>query len=85
MSEFTNNKAASRYEFKTGDNVSFANYTLSGKTLTITHVEVPAALRGNGVGAKVMDAVVEDAREHGLDIIPTCSYAAAYMVAKHKL
>lgn len=84
MSAVTNNKAASRYELIIDGHVSVADYVLDGDVITITHVGVPEALRGQGVAAKVMDAVVADANARGLHIVPVCSYAATYM-ARHRL
>lgn len=83
-SPVTNNTAQNRYELTTDGHLSVADYQLSGKTLTITHVGVPEALRGRGIAAQVMDGVVADANARGLHIEPVCSYAAAYL-AKHRL
>lgn len=79
-----NNPEKNRYELDTDGHLSVADYQLDGKTLTITHVYVPNELRGKGVAAKVMEAVVEDADARGLHIVPVCSYAATYM-ARHRL
>ena len=68
----------------TDGHVSVADYVLAGETLSITHVGVPPELRGKGVAALLMDAVLADANERGLHIVPVCSYAASYM-AKHRL
>jgi len=84
MSTVINNPEKNRYELDTDGHISVADYHLDGKTLTITHVGVPPELRGQGVAAKVMEAVVADAESKGLHINPVCSYAATYM-ARHKL
>ena len=42
-----------------------------------THTGVPDALRGRGVAARLVDALVADAREQGFRIVPACSYVAA--------
>ena len=74
-----NNTAENRYELETAGHLSVADYHLSGTTLSITHVGVPEALRGQGIAAKVMEGVVADAKERRLTIMPVCSYAAAYL------
>ena len=79
-----NNTVKSRYELEVDNHLSVADYRLNGNELVITHVGVPEALRGQGIAAKVMDGVVEDATAQGLTIVPICSYAASYM-ARHKL
>ena len=38
---------------------------------------VPPALRGQGIAARLVEALIEDARSEGFKIIPTCSYVAA--------
>lgn len=73
------NPAQSRYELPVDGHLAIAEYRLEGKNLVITHVEVPAELQGQGIAAKVMAGVVEDAKRRGLTIVPVCSYAAAYL------
>ncbi len=75
----TNNVAESRYELSVEGHLAIADYRLEGNNLVITHVETPPQLRGQGVAAKVMAGVVEDAKTRGLTIVPVCSYAVAYM------
>jgi len=79
MSPVKNNSAQNRYEMDTDGHLSVADYYLSGKILSITHVGVPEELRGQGIAAKLMEGVVLDAKEQGLTIVPVCSYAAAYL------
>jgi predicted GNAT family acetyltransferase len=45
--------------------------------IIIDHTEVPDAFRGQGVGAKLVQRAVEDARSSGKKIIPLCPFAAA--------
>ena len=49
---------------KGGDNIIIVNHTF-----------VDPALRGQSIAAKLIDKVVEMAREEHLKIVPTCSYA----------
>ncbi len=79
MSSVTNNIPARRYELALEGGVAFADYTKQGNRLMITHVEVPGALQGQGIAATLMQEVVSDAKKQGLEIVPVCSYAAAYM------
>jgi predicted GNAT family acetyltransferase len=41
------------------------------------HTIVPAAIGGRGVAARLVDALVSDAREHGFKVKPVCSYVVA--------
>ena len=39
-----------------------------------THTLVPPPIGGRGVAAKLVEAMVEDARAEGFRIVPACSY-----------
>ena len=41
------------------------------------HTFVPPSLRGGGIAAKLVEAMVADARTEGFSIRPQCSYVAA--------
>lgn len=41
------------------------------------HTYVPPALRGRGIAAALVEALVADAREQGFKVVPQCSYVAA--------
>jgi predicted GNAT family acetyltransferase len=45
--------------------------------IIIDHTEVPAALRGRGVGNRLVARAVADARVAGTKIFPLCPFAAA--------
>jgi predicted GNAT family acetyltransferase len=55
------------------------DYTLAGNRMTIVHTGVPAAMRGRGIAAALMQAALDAARIPGWTVIPVCSYAVAYM------
>ncbi|WP_130803869.1 GNAT family N-acetyltransferase [Acinetobacter ihumii] len=51
-------------------------YTWAGeKMLIIDHTDVADAYRGQGVGRKLLDAVVDFARKNQIKVIPLCPYA----------
>ncbi len=43
---------------------------------------VPSAARGRGAGAKLAEAALVYARDHGLQVVPTCWYVGKF-IAKH--
>lgn len=43
--------------------------------IIIDHTEVPAALRGRGVGERLVRQAIEDARRDGVAVIPLCPFA----------
>ena len=42
-----------------------------------THTLVPPPIGGRGVAAKLVEAMVADARDQGFRIVPACSYVEA--------
>lgn len=49
----------------------------SGKARVAEHTLVPPEIGGRGVAAKLVEALVADARSEGFTIEPQCSYVAA--------
>ncbi|MCO6386322.1 GNAT family N-acetyltransferase [Aliihoeflea sp. 40Bstr573] len=81
MSEIQREDAGSkgRYFFR-GANGAVAEMTYSkvgASQIIIDHTEVPEAFRGQGVGLKLVERAVADARDDGRTIIPLCPFAAA--------
>jgi predicted GNAT family acetyltransferase len=75
----TDNEARQRFELVVDGLVAFADYRRRGNVLVIPHVEAPFALRGTGASAQLMEGVLALARARGERIVPTCSWAAAYL------
>jgi predicted GNAT family acetyltransferase len=49
----------------------------SPQLIIIEHTEVPTALRGRGIGERLVARAVADARAAGTKIFPLCPYAAS--------
>lgn len=79
MSEIVNNRAASRFETTVDGLLCIADYQRRGDVLVMPHTVVPAALRGHGIAAALVQAALDWARAEGLKVEPVCSYVAAYM------
>jgi len=47
--------------------------------VAIVHTEVPARLRGNGLGSRLARAVLEEVRREGLKVVPQCGFMRAFM------
>jgi len=66
-------------EFYIGDNgqhLAEMVYTWAGENVfIIEHTDVDDALRGQGVGNKLLERVVAFAREKNIKIIPLCPFA----------
>lgn len=68
------------YFFAAEDSVEVGRitYVMAGDTkLVIEHTEVNPTYEGNGIGRKLVFAVVDHAREHQLKILPVCVFARA--------
>jgi predicted GNAT family acetyltransferase len=74
----TRNAAETRFELVEQGMTAFADYFPLGETLVIPHVESPVPLRGKGTAARLMEGVAQIARDEGLKLRPTCSYAVAW-------
>jgi predicted GNAT family acetyltransferase len=52
-------------------------WTARGGVRFANHTYVPNEARGKGVAMRLVEALVEDAREQGFQIEPVCSYVVA--------
>ncbi|MFM7121453.1 MAG: GNAT family N-acetyltransferase [Gammaproteobacteria bacterium] len=75
----TDNEARQRFELVVDGEIVFADYRRRGDVLVVPHVEAPIALRGTGASARLMEGVLALIRTRGERIVPTCSWAAAYL------
>jgi uncharacterized protein len=71
-----------RIEIERQGHVAYLEYTLVGKILQLIHSEVPAALRGQGLGSELAHSALEWAREQGLKVDVVCPSVAEY-ISKH--
>jgi predicted GNAT family acetyltransferase len=71
-----------RLEIERQDHVAYLEYTLAGKVLQLIHSEVPAALRGQGLGSELAHSALEWAREQGFKVDVICPSVAEYLT-KH--
>ena len=80
--EVTHNSDENRFETVVDGYLSKLDYIQDGKNFVITHVGVHPELRGQGIAGRIVEVSLEYAKEHGLRVVPMCSYAAAY-IRKH--
>jgi predicted GNAT family acetyltransferase len=72
-----------RFEADLGDgSVAVAEYNLLSGKIMFTHTEVPPSHEGQGVGSALIRFALNSARERGLQVIPICTFFAAY-IRKH--
>jgi len=77
--EVDHDTAARRFSTVVDGERAVLDYSLTGSTMTITHTGVPTPIQGRGVAAELMRGALEAASARGWQIVPACSYAAAYM------
>ena len=73
------NAVRNRYEFDVDGGEALAFYRLADGVMTFTHTEVPAQLRGRGLGSQMMHAVLQDVRTQRLKVVPRCPFVADYI------
>ena len=73
------NTAQSRYEMMLEGGTAFIDYTVAGNVRTLTHAEVPVALRGGGVAARLTSGALQLARSQGIKVVPRCPYIVTFM------
>ncbi len=54
-------------------------YRLDEPVMTITHTWVPEALGGRGLAGEITRHALEFARDRHWQVVPVCSYVAAYI------
>lgn len=76
----TRNDERSRYELEVdGRLVGIADFHVHDSVLVLPHTEIDAAQRGQGLGALLVAGVLDDVRERGERVVPTCWYVREYM------
>lgn len=76
-----------RWEAVRGDGadaraVGFLSYELREGVLDLQHTVVDPAMRGHGLGGRLVEAGLSHARAEGLQVRPTCPFIPPY-VAQH--
>jgi predicted GNAT family acetyltransferase len=68
--------------FETPDGEAFLEYRIpSPAVMDVVHTYVPRSKRGQGLAARLCDAAFAHAREHGMRVVPTCSYVSVRIVS----
>ncbi len=73
------NPEQQRFEMVTSAGLAVAEYRRDGDTLIIFHTEVPPALRGQGMGDKLVRGVLEEVRRRNLKVVPRCWFVREFV------
>lgn len=78
--EIGDDPAASRYEIEVdGQLAGFADYRLGEGRIIFPHTEIDSAFGGRGLGNRLVEFAVTDARSRKLEIIPLCPFVKAWI------
>ena len=78
MEELKHEQSGHKGEFvwiQDGKRLAEMTYTVAGSRVIIDHTQVDDSLRGKGIGAKLVRAAVEWARQENAKLMPLCPYA----------
>ena len=76
----TKNEAEARYELRVdGEVVGIADYVEQGGAVVLPHTVIDRARRGQGLGAVLVQGVLDDVRPTGRTVIPSCWYVAQFI------
>ena len=75
----TDDPAHSRFELALSGSVAFIDYQRSGTRYVLTHAEVPATLRGRGIGAQLTAGALQLVRAQGGSVVARCPYVAHFI------
>jgi predicted GNAT family acetyltransferase len=73
------NAALQRFELQLDGATAFVSYRRTADAVWLTHAEVPAALRGRGLGDLLVRGVLERLRAQGDKIVAQCPFVAVYI------
>jgi uncharacterized protein len=81
MADVRDNPAQRRYDVFTDDGKlgGFAQYVKRAGRVIFTHTEIDDAFEGHGLGSTLARDALDDARAHGLRVVPLCPFIAAYI------
>ena len=71
--------ARQRYELEVAGAMAFIDYRRNGHIVSMTYAEVPASLRGGGVGSRLVEGALALVRERGEKVVPLCSFVAHHI------
>ena len=72
------NTGAGRFELEEKGLLVWADYRVIGGKTVLPHVEAAPPLRGTGAASRLMQQIVDHARENQLVLAPRCSYARGW-------
>lgn len=82
MPDVQDNAGEQRFEWVEQGQTAHADYKIEGDVIVFTHTIVPPALRGTGIGSRLIEGALTQVRASGRKVRPICSFVARY-IAQH--
>ncbi|HEY0297385.1 MAG TPA: GNAT family N-acetyltransferase [Bordetella sp.] len=79
MTDIIHHATQGRFESMVDGHLCELDYRLDGNRMAILHTGVPPQVGGRGIAADLTRAALDLARSRGWQVLPLCSYAAAYL------
>ena len=79
MRQLIDNQEHHQYEFHIEGHIAKIEYKKARGKIYLIHTEVPEALKGRGIGTRLVKSVLEDIQEKGLELVPLCPFVKAYL------
>jgi predicted GNAT family acetyltransferase len=74
------NAEESRYELvEEGEVIGIAEYRERGDAVVLPHTVIDPSRRGDGLGAELVRAVLDDIRSTGRHVVPACWYVHEFV------
>jgi predicted GNAT family acetyltransferase len=83
VTEVRDNPQRSRYEIAVdGAVIGFVEYTRHDDVVTLTHTEVDAARREQGLASELVREALDDVRAHNLGLVVRCEFVK-WFIERH--
>ncbi|WP_292054748.1 MULTISPECIES: GNAT family N-acetyltransferase [unclassified Brevundimonas] len=82
LSPIRDNQNEHRYELEIDGQLAYVEYNNVAGGRLVSKTLVPKELEGQGIASRLARHVLQDIRDKGLKILPTCTFFAAY-IQKH--
>ena len=79
MAVVRHNAEQHRFELDTSAGIAIAEYRLTPGVMRFFHTEVPLMLRGRGIGARLVQGALEEARRAGVKVVPSCWFVREFI------
>jgi predicted GNAT family acetyltransferase len=85
MSEaIADNPQRKRYEIRAdGEVAGFVTYRRQSGQIEFVHTEIGDRFEGQGLGSKLVAFALDDARNQGLAVLPSCPFVKGY-IQRHR-